>query len=199
MNQPGQHVSVAILAGGYSRRMGRDKALLPLGSATLIERVIEAARPLADELFLIGDRPERFAHLALPVRPDQQPGQGPLAGLYTALTRAQFPTVLLLACDLPFVTTHFLRFLLDRRGDHHALVPRSPQALQHLCAVYTRNCQDAVAAALERGERAMPSFHDQIDIRVLAPDEWRRFDPHQRLLANLNTPQEYRQALELLA
>ena len=191
-------VSVAVLAGGRSRRMGRDKALLPLGSSTLIERVVEAARPLASELFLIGDHPERFAHLSLPVHADLHPGQGPLGGLHSALVRARFPAVLLLACDLPFVTTAFLRFLLDQLRDHDALVPHSPTALQHLCAMYTQNCRTAVEKALSRGDRSMPAFHSAVDVRILESGEWRRFDPHQRLLANLNTPEEYHRALELL-
>ena len=99
-------IHVAVLAGGQSRRMGRDKALLPLGDQTLIERVIAAARPLACPCFIVGD-PATYAHLGLPVHPDRHPGLGPLGGLHTALGATGAP-VLLLACDLPFLTPDFL-------------------------------------------------------------------------------------------
>ena len=96
-------IHVAVLAGGQSRRMGRDKALLQLGDQTLIERVLAAAHPLGYPRLIIGD-PAAYAHLGLPVHPDRHPGLGPLGGLYTALSTTDAP-VLLLACDLPFLTS----------------------------------------------------------------------------------------------
>ena len=82
--------------------MGRDKALLPLGGQTLIEHVLAAAHPLGFPRVIIGD-PTTYAHLGLSVFPDRRPGLGPLGGLYTALSATATP-VLLLACDLPFLT-----------------------------------------------------------------------------------------------
>ena len=96
-------IHVAVLAGGQSRRMGRDKALLPLGDQTLIERVIAATRPLGYPCFIVGD-PATYTHLGLPVHPDRHPGLGPLGGLHTALgadCRARTPPRLRLALSHP--------------------------------------------------------------------------------------------------
>ena len=191
-------VSTAILAGGRSRRMGREKALLKLGSSTLIERVIAAAAPLTADWMLIAPRKRTFSHLELPILPDLRPGLGPLGGLHTALKRAACPLLLLLACDLPFLTTDFLRFMLAQLGHHQALVPRSPTGLQPLCALYTRACLPAVEAAIQGDQLHVPSFYDEVDLRLLEPSEWQAFDVHDLLFTNLNTPAEYQRAGRLV-
>ena len=175
--------------------MGREKALLPLGSATVIDLVILAARPLSSDCRLIANDAARFAHLGLPMHADLRPGAGPLGGLHTALTVAAAPAVLLLACDLPFLTAEFLGFVVEQLSGWQAVVPRSADGLENLCAVYARSCLPAVERALDRGERRMIAFHGDVALRVLEPREWGPFDPQGRLFANLNTPEDYRRAL----
>lgn len=191
--------SAAILTGGQSRRMGRDKAGLQLGGQTLIERVLAAVRPLDCPAFIVARQATDHAHLGLSVVPDLFPDTGPLGGLCTALQHASTPALLLLACDLPFLTPRFLRFLIESLGGHQAAVPQSPEGLQPLCAVYTHSCLPAVEAALGQGERRMHALCRQLDLRALAPEEWQPFDPHGLLLCNLNTPEEYQRAQEVLA
>ena len=191
-------VSTAILAGGLSRRMGREKAFLELGASALIERVIAAAAPLTSDWMVIAPDTDTFTRLNLPIHPDLRPHLGPLGGLHTALKRAAHPLVLLLACDMPFLTTDFLRFMVDHLGSHQALVPRNANGLQPLCALYTRSCLPAVEAAIQRRELHMPSFHPDVDLRILEPGEWRPFDFHQLLFTNINTPAQYRRARRLV-
>jgi len=190
--------SVAILAGGNSRRMGRDKARLELGTSTLLERVLTAAIPLEIPCILIANDSGPFAHLKQPIYPDLRPGSGPLGGLLTALTVAPSSIVLLLACDLPFITTPFLRFLLQALGTHQAVVPRSPDGLQPLCAVYTQSCRPIIERTLDRGDFRITSFLTEIDTLFLPRERWQAFDTHQLLFTNLNTPEDYRRAQELL-
>jgi molybdopterin-guanine dinucleotide biosynthesis protein A len=191
-------VSVAILAGGQSRRMGCNKALLELGSSTVLERVIAAAAPLATDFLLITSQTDAFARFGLPLYPDLRTGLGPIGGLYTALEQAPSPVVLLLACDLPFVKTEFLSFLLQGLQDHQAVVPRSAEGLQRLCAVYTRSCLPAVEQAIARQQFHMTAFHDALDVRILEPTDWQSFDPDHTLFANLNTPEDYKRAQDLV-
>ena len=107
-------LSLAIIAGGQSRRMGRDKAFVELGGQTLIERVIQRSAELGQaETILITNKPADYAHLGLPMFRDALPDKGSLGGIYTALLRAQSPAVLVLACDMPFVNADLLR-LHDR-------------------------------------------------------------------------------------
>ena len=185
-------IHIAVLAGGQSRRMGRDKALLPLGGQTLIERVIAAARPLGYPCLIIGD-PSSYTHLGLPVHPDRRPGLGPLGGLYTALSATAAP-VLLLACDLPFLTPDFLRYLVNRRGPHQAVVPHTATGLQPLCALYEPSCLAAVEAAIQADQLGMRNLLSNLSLDLVREKDWRPYDERGLLFANLNAPEEYERA-----
>ena len=185
-------IHVAVLAGGQSRRMGRDKALLQLGDQTLIERVLAAARPLGYPRVIIGD-PAAYAYLGLPVHPDLRPGLGPLGGLYTALSTTAAP-VLLLACDLPFLTPDFLRHLIDRRGPHQAVVPHTATGLQPLCALYEPSCLAAVEAAIQADQLGMRDLLSNLNLDLIREKDWRPYDERGLLFANLNAPEEYERA-----
>ncbi len=185
-------IHIAVLAGGQSRRMGRDKALLQLGGQTLIERVIAAAHPLAYPCLIVGD-PAAYGHLGLPVLPDRRPKLGPLGGLYTALDATAAP-VLLLACDLPFLTPGFLRHLTDRRGPHQAVVPYAAAGLQPLCALYEPSCLAAVESAIQADQLGMRSLLHNLSLDLVREKDWRPYDERGLLFANLNAPEEYERA-----
>jgi len=102
-----------VLTGGSSLRMGRDKALLPIGGSALVERTAERVRAAAGSVTLIG-APSRYAHLGLAVAPDLIADCGPIGGLYTALKMTSADWNLVVACDMPGVTAAFLDDL--RRG-----------------------------------------------------------------------------------
>ena len=185
-------IHVAVLAGGQSRRMGRDKALLPLGGQTLIERVLATAHPLGYPRLIIGE-PTAYTHLKLPVLPDRRPKLGPLGGLYTALSATTAP-VLLLACDLPFLTPDFLRHLVNRRGPHQAVVPHTATGLQPLCALYEPSCLTAVEAAIQADQLGMRDLLSNLNLDLVKEKDWRPYDEHGLLFANLNAPAEYERA-----
>ncbi|MBN61555.1 MAG: molybdenum cofactor guanylyltransferase [Gemmatimonadetes bacterium] len=181
-------VHVAVLAGGQSRRMGRDKALIEWDGQPLIARVLAAAHPLQAPLFIVGD-PDQYAHLGLPVHPDLHAGLGPIGGLHTALATAASP-VLLLACDLPFLTPEFLRMLVGRRGIHQAIVPYTADGAQPLCALYEPSCQTVVESAIAASKRSMRGLLQQLAVDELGAEVWRPYDESGLLFANLNTPEE---------
>src|SRR5688572_21198493 len=91
-------------AGGRSSPMGRDKALLEMGGVTFLERIARAAAAVAGRVVLVTNQPDRYAGLGLETAPDAYPGSGALVGIATALLRATTPRVVVLGCDLPFVT-----------------------------------------------------------------------------------------------
>jgi molybdenum cofactor guanylyltransferase len=181
--------SAAILAGGRARRLGgQDKSALIVDGLRFIDRQRDAVSPLTDRIVLIGARDAGGA--PLPVEDDRWPGTGPLGGLATALLTATTDRVLVLACDLPCVTTEFLAFLADVDHDAAAVVPVCDDRMQPLCAFYARRTLATLVAALARGDRAVAPVVGELGPRLISRDEWAPFDRTGLLLANVNTPDD---------
>ena len=146
-------LTVVIQAGGESRRMGQDKALLPFLGKALIRRVIERVGSLADELLVTTNRPEAYGFLNLPLVTDLIPGRGALGGLYTAMSAARKPLVAVVACDMPFASAALLaaqRDLLLATGSD-AVIPQTGGGTEPFHAVYRRDaCLPAIQAAIGR-------------------------------------------------
>src|SRR3990170_1281179 len=136
------------MAGGKSRRMGRDKAWLDLGDGRpIVQRVIDAMREVADDVFLVAND-ERFATLGLRVVPDRFPEGGALGGITTGVGAATHDRVLVAACDMPFLRADIWRLLAQRSDGADAVVPKVGDDLETLHALYTKACLPAMERAL---------------------------------------------------
>ncbi len=186
-------ISAAILCGGEGRRMGgADKGQLLLSGKPFIERQLDVLRPLTPHLMLI-DRDA--GHVTLPgvrVVPDVVAGAGALGGIYTALEATVTDRVIVLACDMPFVTTPFLTHLIECPDDADVVIPRDEKGRHPLCGVFHRRIAPAIRKRIDaqtlRVEDALVTF----DVREIGTSEVARFDRDGRLLFNVNTPEDYR-------
>lgn len=140
--------------------MGSDKALLSLGSCTLLERAIATLSALAPCVSLACGASERYAQFGLQLVFDRYASAGPLAGLEAALASAREEWLVVLACDLPRVTPGLLVQLVDeaRAQELDACMFETEHGLEPLCAVYRSTCLPCVRAALAAGERKLTSF-----------------------------------------
>ena len=144
-------ISAAILAGGRSSRMGVNKSFVRVHGRPLIERIIESVDSLGLALFIIAP-PSDYAPLGRPVYPGLTPGQGPLGGVYTALSYSRTPYTLVVGCDFPFLNRDLLRFMLDLRAGYDVVAPLDPVGhLQGLQAVYSQACRAPIARDLAAG------------------------------------------------
>ncbi len=190
-------LSIVIQAGGQSRRMGEKKALKLFLGRPLIQRVIERLAPIADELLLTTNQPEDYAFLNLPLIPDVKPGRGPLGGLYTALISAKYPSVAVVACDMPFASAPLLvaaaGFLSQEEAD--VVIAETSEGFEPLHAVYRRGtCIPAIESAIEADQWRMVSWFPRVNIRILTPNELGRYDPDGLAFWNVNTPEEFAEA-----
>lgn len=190
-------LTLVIQAGGESRRMGQDKALVPFQGRTLIERVLARAAPLADEVLVTTNTPERYAFLGLPLAPDVIPGRGALGGLYTALSVAAQPLVAVVACDMPFVSPELLAFerdLLLQRG-YDAAIPRTSGGTEPFHAVYRREtCLPHIEAAIQADKWRVDAWYAKANVRLLSPEETHPYDPQGLAFWNVNTPEDLAEA-----
>jgi molybdenum cofactor guanylyltransferase len=186
----GDGCSLVILAGGFSRRMGRDKASLPAGDGTLIEHLARRLAPVVDETIVAGGSDRRNVPGALLVD-DRHPGLGPLAGMHAGLSAARHPRVWVVACDLPDVEPAIGALLRRLAPGYEAIVPRIDGEPQGVCALYERGLASRIEAMLDAGERSIKSLLAAIKVRYVAADELRAVDPELRSFHNLNTPADY--------
>jgi molybdopterin-guanine dinucleotide biosynthesis protein A len=178
-------VAAIILAGGQSRRMRREKALLPLDGRPLIASIVEQIRLFFPTLMIsAGDR-EKFTFLGLPVIEDEAPGQGPLLAILTALRASPLAVNFILACDIPVVHIPFLESLLARSENYEIVVPRySDGKTEPLFAAYNRSIIPAIERQIAAGDRRISSLFRTCRTEFVPMDgqEWFR---------NLNTYEEY--------
>ncbi len=179
-----------VVAGGASRRMGRDKALLPWGGATLLDHAIARLLEVCGSVRILSGPAPRYEDRGVPVDPDVVFEVGAIAGLQTALERAD-GFALLLAVDLPHVPVALLRRLAALATEADAVVPVSPGGPEPLCAAYGPSCRGAVAGRIARGEYKLTAFWPDLRVREVSAAVLAAFGDPARMFANLNTPGEY--------
>jgi len=191
--------SAAILAGGRARRFdGQDKSALVVGGQTILERQLSVLSEVSDDILLVGSRrplPAGARQLA-----DRVPDSGPLGGLDAALSACRSETLIVVACDMPFISAAFLRHLAALAADRpevQAVVPSTKRGYHPLCAVYTRACAPIVARHLAGKRLKLVELLDVLNqsgrgrLLVVAEADLGVFGDPDRLLANVNTPAEY--------
>ena len=197
-------VTGVILAGGESRRMGQNKALIQLGDDSLIGHVIRRMRLVTDELLLITNTPTEYAHLGLPMHSDIVPNTGALGGLYTGLMSASHDVVLCVACDSPFLQPKLLSYLISVLAEYDAVMPYTcrenpayhdrDQILQTLCAAYSKRCLPLIKLMLQASELRVHALAERAHIQRVSPEVWQRFDSDGMSFFNINTPEDFERA-----
>lgn len=186
--------SAAILAGGRATRFGGcDKSRLRLGGHSILEHQIVELGKLTDDVMLVVGARDAATVAPPPLRvvADRVPDCGPLGGLDAALAAARHDALVVVACDMPFVTASLLERLLALTAEADAVVPRTERGYHPLCAAYTRACQPAIAAHLAVRRLRMTDFFEDVRVRVVSAAELDALGDRHRLLANVNTPAEY--------
>lgn len=178
--------------------MGAEKAFLHLGDSTLLERTLELARSVAEDVRIVGAW-EKFQTLA-PVVEDTYPERGPLGGIHAALSTTHSEFNLILAVDLPFLEKRFLEYLV---ADAHATnatvtVPRAAGGLQPLCAVYRREFRVLAEEALAAGRNKIDTLFARTAVHIIEEDELANFAFSPAMFDNLNTQEEWERACQRL-
>ena len=194
-------LTVAVLAGGRSSRMGADKSFVRVlpDRGPLIEHILAQAAGLGDETLIVTNRPQEYAYLGLPLFADVLPDQGALGGLYSALHAARGRHVLCIACDMPFLVRGLLDDLVSLRAQAEAVVPRLGGQAEPFRAVYRRDCRGIMLTALEAGRLRVSDCLAQLQVRYVDEAEIDRFDPDRLSFVNVNTPDDLEHARRLAA
>jgi molybdenum cofactor guanylyltransferase len=183
-------LSAAILAGGHGRRLGGVvKGLILVDAKPIIVRVAEMLKPFVGEIIIISNDAQAYRFLELPVFPDDEADRGPLQGIVTALQNAAADRVLVVPCDMPFITENAIRTLITYAPDAEAVVPLSAKGWEPLFAIYSRTCLPAALAVLDSGRRRVIEFLPEVNT-VYIPAE--KFE--ESLWFNINNPADFQKA-----
>jgi molybdenum cofactor guanylyltransferase len=210
-----------VLAGGSSRRFGQDKALVKIGDQVLLSRLCFVLREVARSVMIVG-APEKYGRLGMQCLPDRWPGDGPLGGIVTALgvsgtgeEPAAVPALpgsknaagvgrpewnLIIGCDMPFLTSEWLRYLALQAvaSEAEVVAPKSAHGLEPLCACWRSSAAGKLQRAFEGGVRKVTEGMKHLAMEVLDETHWKRFDSADRLFWNMNTPGDYDAAKRIL-
>jgi molybdopterin-guanine dinucleotide biosynthesis protein A len=182
-------IEAFILAGGASSRMGTDKSQLLLEDQTFVERIAATLLTVTKSIRLVGGR----ENSKLRTVPDVYPQWGALGGLHAALVACRSDWAIVVACDLPFVTSELFRSLADLRGDHEAIVPMQPDGRpQPLAALYRADpCARRATELIEKGRRRPLDLLESVNTLWVEFAEIANLDQAERFFVNINTPDDY--------
>ena len=185
-------ISAGILAGGRSSRIGQNKAFLPWRDSSFLEQTIAACRDFAPVLLSV-DRAERFAGVPCPMVEDELQNFGPVEGIYQLLRASQTPYMLIVATDMPYLDSAFLARLAGRvTAQMEALVLRVHGQLEPLCSVYSKAALPVLAQMRRQQIHQIRVLYPQIRTAYV---ELAALGAPERLVENINTPDEYQALL----
>jgi molybdopterin-guanine dinucleotide biosynthesis protein A len=179
-----------ILSGGRSRRMGENKAFLRVNGERLIDRTVRFFRAVFSDVVIVTSTPLDYLDQPVAVVTDILPEKGALGGIYTGLFFAAHEKAFVAACDMPFLNTAFMEYLISRADGYDIVVPETPAGLQPLNAIYARRCLPAIRRLLDRNRLKIIGFYPGHPLLKIPTAMIRSFDPEERMFMNINTPED---------
>jgi molybdopterin-guanine dinucleotide biosynthesis protein A len=175
--------------------MGRDKALLELNDVPMVLRMAQLAEPHVASVTVVGP-PERYVSFGLCILADRWAGVGPLGGIATALSASSADWNFILGCDMPYLTTEWIEWLIARtlESPAQAVVPESRRGLEPLAAMYRKDCALVFSVALDRGVRRVSEALGEIFLEKVTASEWHSLGSTDMIFHNMNTPEDFAEA-----
>jgi molybdopterin-guanine dinucleotide biosynthesis protein A len=184
-------VTAIILCGGRSTRMGVDKASLPFGNETMLERITRILRGITDEVIVVGRRDQDAATIH-----DATEDQGPLSGIASGLSSSRTDLNIVVACDMPLINPHVLERMAAAVGNDDVCVAMVDGHASALCGIYRSRIATDAEALLATGERRVMRLLDRVKTQRIDASLFHDIDPELQTFISVDTPEAYRNALQ---
>lgn len=188
------HICGVILAGGKSRRMGRNKSLLKIQGKTTIEHITSEIKRCSDEVIIIANEKDTYDFLPYPKFSDRFINKGPLAGLESALYHVDADIFIIAACDMPFIEHEVYEYMLEQLGNDDAVVPVYNDRPHPLAGIYKRTVLSEITRQLEMNNLRVRSFFEDINVKFLSSFGGISEEVVTKHFFNMNHPEQYEQA-----
>ncbi len=188
----------AILAGGRSRRMGRDKATLPLKNQPLIAYVHRIVKRALTDVVIVSKHHETIEGIDSPILKDILPRDGSLVGIVSALLYAHVDYVFVFGCDMPFLRNDTILCMMELAHGQDIIIPRTPAGYEPLHAIYNRSCLPHMLRAIDHGEFGIFRLFPFLSVKVV--EEPALFLNHGvSIFTNINTEEDLELAERIVA
>ena len=196
-----EHFSVVILAGGFGRRLGRDKATCLAAGRPLLHWTALAATAVTDDIVVVRRADQEFVTaMGAPWREitDHRPERGPLAGLEAAIDATRHDLLVAIACDMPMVRGAVIAAVAAAARNVEIAMPLVDDHAQPLLAAYRRSVAPHVRALLDSGEGRLRALLPLVQHTLIGEDVLRMHDPELESLTNVNRAEDLERVDQLL-
>ncbi|MFC2035218.1 molybdenum cofactor guanylyltransferase [Chloroflexota bacterium] len=195
-------VTSIILAGGKNKRLGQNKATMTIDGQIVIERIVDRLTPFTDQFIVVAGwgTPDPPIYRNIEVITDLFPKLGPLGGIYTGLQASQALCNVVVACDMPFLNTKLLEYMIGLSCNFDAVIPKLGKGkTEPLHAIYSKNCLNYIQMQLELKILEVNYFLNKVHVRYVQKTECQRLDPQLLSFFNINYQSDLDQAITLTA
>ena len=188
--RPKSPITGVVLSGGKNLRMGENKAFIKIGGIPIIQRTLDLFQHLFQEIIIVTNEQELYVEFNAKIYRDLTPNGGALAALHTGLFYSSFPYSFAVGCDMPYLKESVIDYLVQRAEGYDVTIPRTPDGLQPLHAIYSKSCMEAIERLMKEKRAKISDFFPSVRINIVGTSEILPLDPDLESFINLNTPDE---------
>ncbi|MCX8031556.1 MAG: molybdenum cofactor guanylyltransferase [Thermodesulfovibrionales bacterium] len=188
-----QILSGVVLAGGENSRFPILKGFLKIDGITIIEKNIHILQTLCKDVLISTNKPELYFKFKVNMIADLYPASGPMAGIHSSLINAIYDNLLVIACDMPFLNSNLLAYLIKKHfeGNNLATIPSFRNKIQPLCGIYNKKIIPPLEKHLEDRKNSLYLFLKDIKINIINEKEIKNIDPFGHTFININTIDDF--------
>lgn len=182
-----------ILAGGESKRMGRDKATLKVGKRFLIEYPTRILSKIFERNIIVTNSRlsaalnKLYNYKEFEIFEDIYPDHGALGGIYTALQYSKTPYIFVTACDMPNLNGNFIRYMISLTDNYDVVIPESTHGMETLHAIYKESLKGIIERNIMKNKNRIVDFFSKVRVYTIPFSDIKRFDNHGVMFKNINT------------
>ena len=195
------NISTVVLAGGLSRRLGRDKAFEPIGNLPLIQRVLSQVSQISRDTIVVANDKKRETQLlgldGISISIDKYPDTGSLGGIFTGIHASTTDWTFVVACDMPFLNIKLIRYIMSLKEGYDAVVPVIDGRPEPIHSIYSKDCLAHIEEKITNNELKITGFFDKISVRYVNESAINEFDPDHLSFLNVNNEEDLEKAINI--
>ncbi len=190
-----EYITAAILSGGKSTRMGRDKSFATLNNMPIIEHVIVKLKKIFKKIVISSDNHRYYAHYNFPVITDIYKNKDSIGGIYSVLKNIDTEYAFITACDMPFIEENAIKLLLENIDDNDLIMPKIKGKYQPLFAIYSKRCIEPLEELILKDKLKISFLLPEVKSKIISEDKFTDICNINKNFFNINSERDYEKAI----